>query len=704
MFRGPVIAGLAALAVAVPSAAAAERGAPRILYVGDWSGHWALYAADPAGRRPSAQITFDEDVAAPVPSPDGRRIAFLATSAPCRLVVAKPDGSGRRTVDRTASRCMYPYDLSWSPDSERLLYRLGGAVSVIRADGKGKRVVGTGTSPAWSPNGRSVAFLGSQVYVSTKRKLVGVFSGGWEFAWSPTGKWIAVVDAGFTAHSSPEVVLVRPDGRGLRKVSDDYASELAWSQDGRFLAFHAPDGVEVVDVTTGGSRLVASPHGFRHAWSPKGHLLAFDGSEGLELLDAVNGTTRYLSSDHTLEPTWSPDGRSIAYVVRLDLPDYYDGDLKIADLSGTVRTVVDASGVAGGQMDLSGWIRPRGTLRYRPPAPRSAPTVSGQELVSPWKIERIAADGGRIAYVSCGHIFVWTPATGDVRQAEPAASLLPFCKEPNNNAAFEPFQIYDLALAGDRLAFGTRTGNSTQRFSLYEERLSPRPMPHVVMQAGGYAGCGVTNGGLGELAGAGDLVVFSRWREVDLQPPPGCGVRTTSQEIDRLDPGGCPCPVLGSSPGPLVPADVDEGRIAAFGDNKTMLLDPTGAPILSIPISVAAAQLARSDLVAVRRGALLHYDAHTGALIHTWALPDVPTSGSCGSPHPWTCSASLMLLDARRGFATYAVAGQVHVIRLADGHDVAVGAGTTARFFTDGLAYADGSRIRVVPFESLALR
>ena len=72
--------------------------------------------------------------------------------------------------------------------------------------------------------------------------------------------------------------------------------------------------------------------------------------------------------------------------------------------------------------------------------------------------------------------------------------------------------------------------------------------------------------------------------------------------------------MLGSSPGPLVPADVDEGRIVAFGDNQTLLLDRTGATILSIPISVAAAQLAGSDLVLVRRGALLHYDARTGAL------------------------------------------------------------------------------------------
>jgi hypothetical protein len=35
-----MIAGVAAVVVAVASAAAATSGAPRILYVGDWSGRW----------------------------------------------------------------------------------------------------------------------------------------------------------------------------------------------------------------------------------------------------------------------------------------------------------------------------------------------------------------------------------------------------------------------------------------------------------------------------------------------------------------------------------------------------------------------------------------------------------------------------------------------------------------------------------------
>jgi len=43
----------------------------------------------------------------------------------------------------------------------------------------------------------------------------------------------------------------------------------------------------------------------------------------------------------------------------------------------------------------------------------------------------------------------------------------------------------------------------------------------------------------------------------------------------------------------------------------------------------------------------------------------------------------------------------VHVIRLSDGADVVVGYGTLARFTNAGLAYADGARVRLRPYDQL---
>jgi hypothetical protein len=43
----------------------------------------------------------------------------------------------------------------------------------------------------------------------------------------------------------------------------------------------------------------------------------------------------------------------------------------------------------------------------------------------------------------------------------------------------------------------------------------------------------------------------------------------------------------------------------------------------------------------------------------------------------------------------------VHVLRLADGADTTVGAGTLSRFTSAGLVYANDATLRLVPFAQL---
>lgn len=63
----------------------------------------------------------------------------------------------------------------------------------------------------------------------------------------------------------------------------------------------------------------------------------------------------------------------------------------------------------------------------------------------------------------------------------------------------------------------------------------------------------------------------------------------------------------------------------------------------------------------------------------------------------------LILEDAAYGLITYVLDGQVHLPRLADPMDVTVADGTLALFTDTGLVYANGSRIRLIPFASLPL-
>lgn len=62
-----------------------------------------------------------------------------------------------------------------------------------------------------------------------------------------------------------------------------------------------------------------------------------------------------------------------------------------------------------------------------------------------------------------------------------------------------------------------------------------------------------------------------------------------------------------------------------------------------------------------------------------------------------------MLADVAHGLAAYVLEGQVQLLRLADGADRTVVPGTLARFTDTGLAFADGARIRLVPFQQLPL-
>jgi hypothetical protein len=171
--------------------------------------------------------------------------------------------------------------------------------------------------------------------------------------------------------------------------------------------------------------------------------------------------------------------------------------------------------------------------------------------------------------------------------------------------------------------------------------------------------------------------------------------------IRRVDGATCPCPALASTPGPLYPADVNAGRIVAYGDNETLVLDRNGNRLVSLPMSPQAAQLSANDVVLLSRGDLRDYDAHSAELIHAWPLPDVLSGPVCG----WrTCDQTRLVLDdAAQGLVTYTLDGDIHLLRLADSADALVGPGSLARFMDLGLVYADGARIHLVPYARLPL-
>jgi Tol biopolymer transport system component len=139
------------------------------------------------------------------------------------------------------------------------------------------------------------------------------------------------------------IAVVRPDGRGLRKLTKGRRDHFpAWSPDGRRLAFQRAGDIYVIHAD--GSGLVRLTQGRaadgQPAWSPDGRLIAFIRGGDLWLMQPDGSRPRALYvAGRANGPSWSPDGLRIAVGLATD------GDrgsiVVIARSGGNVRYITD---------------------------------------------------------------------------------------------------------------------------------------------------------------------------------------------------------------------------------------------------------------------------------------------------------------------------------------------------------------------------
>ncbi len=262
---------VAFISIAVPQAASAAKNGP-ILFT-DYDAIWRVNA-DGSGIKK----VLNKPAWSMAASPDGKRLLYTHGGL---YLTGINGGKVKNLLKR------YPTEdnfagvnwASWAPNGKRIVFagQNDTRLYTIKPNGKGLRYLlgknRTGTSqPAYSPNGREIAFLdtwaGSSlmaVNVKTgKERLIypgdGPAGTAVDFDWHPSGQRIAF-------YAPYRDWMINADGSGLRQISPDQAfvsyEDLTYSPDGtRLVGRTVANGGTTSELWLMDGNFGAGPGGF----------------------------------------------------------------------------------------------------------------------------------------------------------------------------------------------------------------------------------------------------------------------------------------------------------------------------------------------------------------------------------------------------------------------------------------------------------
>ncbi len=289
-----------------------------LAFLSQRDGNPEIYGMNPNGSTLIRLTNSAGPDRAPTWSPQGDRIAFQSDH---HLYVMNADGGAQTRLNVVALCCIFDV-MAWSPDGQWIalttpdINLMPWHVAVVNVAGESvSKVAPTqygNMNPAWSPDGRKIAFESFPLYDSDLY-VVNAPTGGTPFrltntagndhhpAWSPDGQKIAFVSE---RDGNPEIYVMNADGDGQTNLTNNAAAD------------HNPQ------------------------WSPDGQQITFvserDGNEEIYVMNADGSAQTNLTNSATTDsdPQWSPDGQKIAFVSDRD----GNAEIYVMNTDGSAQT------------------------------------------------------------------------------------------------------------------------------------------------------------------------------------------------------------------------------------------------------------------------------------------------------------------------------------------------------------------------------